>query len=114
MAIVWLSWCLYWPYFALHQNAQAAIREADETRKVCFQQPGLTPVDCDLDHRLYKQRLLQATMPSGRSAYQSFAGQTAEAVIGFMSALIAIPLLALYVTGRLSLGAYRLVARAIR
>ncbi len=113
-AVGWLLWCLYWPYFAVQQDTQAAIREAESTRKVCLEQPNLTATECATDYRLYRQRLLQAAMPPGKSAYQVFAGDSTGAVSGFMFALVAIPLGAFYLALRLGLGTCRLLARIIR
>ena len=113
-AIGWLLWCLYWPYFVLEHDKQAALREADDTRKVCLQQANLTVDECTADYRLYQRRLLQAAVPPGKNAYQLFAGESAGAATGFMTALISIPLTAFYLAARLSLGACRMLARAIR
>lgn len=113
-AVGWLFWCLYWPYLAVQQDTQAAIREAESTRRVCLEQPNLTAADCATDYQLNRQRLVQAVRPPGKSAYQLFAGDSTEAVIGFMFALVAVPLGAFYLAVRLGLGTCRLLARIIR
>ncbi len=90
------------------------MREAAETRKVCLRQPTLTPTECDTDFRIYQRRLLAAAEPPGKTAYQLFAGEAFGAALLFMAGLIAIPVSSLYMAARLSLGAWRLMGRAIR
>lgn len=114
VAIGWLLWCLYWPYYAVQQDKEAAIREAAETRKICLRQPTLTVAECNTDERLYQRRLLQAALPPGKTAYQSFAGETSGAALRFMSALIVIPISVSYIAAWLSFRAYHLLVRAIR
>ena len=104
-AVLWTVWVLAWPHFALQQDRREAIREAAVTAQVCLHQAGLTSADCARDQALYQERLLRQVSPPGLNSYQIFAGPGFNEACGFMSLLIFLPLLFVYLIGRLAVTA---------
>jgi hypothetical protein len=101
--LLWIAWCLYWPFLVRDQDIQEVMTEANEAYEVCLQQRGVTPTDCSTDRTAYEKLLREMAAPPQENAYQSFAGENASDAIAFMSVLCLVPPLIVFALIRLVL-----------
>ena len=108
--VLWIAWCLYWPFRARNRDIREADIEAQETYKVCLQQRAASPADCDRDRTEYKKLLRNMVAPQQENVYQSFAGENAIDAIGFMFVLCLLPPLVVFAFLRLLLEVWLFLA----
>jgi hypothetical protein len=117
-ALLWIAWCLYWPFFARDQDFEQADTEAAKAYEVCLQQPRVTAQACRADRESYQKLLRDAAAPPGENVYQVFAGNQLGYAIAIMSALCLLPPLVVFGFLRLllelALFLGRLVPKAVR
>ena len=101
--LLWVAWCLYWPFLARDHDVQEAVREAEEAYKVCLQQHVVSVADCRRDRSAYEQLLRTMVAPPQENAYQSFASKDPLDAIEFMFALCFLPPLIVFASLRLAL-----------
>ncbi len=90
------------------------LREADETYKVCLQQPAVTAADCRTDRNVYVTLMRKALAPTHANAYQLFAGRRMRDAFEFMAILCLLPPLIVFALLRIVLEAYLYLARLRR
>ena len=97
MSVAWLGWCLYWPFYARQQDFGAIEAEAQETYRVCLEQQGLTPADCQIDRAAYGKMFREQAAPADENVYQVFAGKRWQDALFFYAVLVLLPLAAGYI-----------------
>ena len=100
VSLLWIAWCLYWPFYAQRQDAQAITADTAETYKLCLQQKGMTAAGCAADRDAYIKLDKRLTSPPGQSAYQSFAGARWQDALSLMILLSLLPVVFGYVLVR--------------
>ena len=101
--LLWIAWCLYWPFLIRKHDIQEAVTEAEEAYKVCLEQHAVTEVDCRKDRAAYETLLRNMVASPQENAYQSFAGENPLDAIEFMSVLSLLPPLIVFAFLRLLL-----------
>ncbi len=96
VAIAWIAWCLYWPFFARGQDERALQVEAAETYKVCLQQKGVTAADCAVDRGAYTKLNRRWAAPPDENVYQAFAGKKLPDALSFFLVLCLFPVVTGY------------------
>lgn len=112
LGVLWVAWCLYWPFLVRNRDIRQATAEAEQSYRVCLEQPGLTRADCHNDREAYEQLLRATLAPPEENAYQLFAGEKASDAIAFMSALCLLPPLIVFAFARFVLEVCLFFARA--
>ena len=101
--LLWIAWCLYWPFLARDHDFREAATEAEEAYRVCLQQRVAGAAACRKDRTAYEALLRNVVAPSQENAYQSFAGKDPLGAIEFMSVLCFLPPLIVFASLRLAL-----------
>ena len=97
VSILWIAWCLYWPFYARRQDGRDIEAEAAESYSLCLQQRGMTQAACDTDRRAYTRLDERLAWPQDQNAYQTFAGKTLSDVLSFYTLLCLFPVVFGYV-----------------
>lgn len=92
VSLLWIVWCLYWPFYARQHDRHAIEAEAAQTYEICLEQKGMTPAACALDRDAHTKRLEQIGWPSERSPYQSFAGEKLADAFSLLTVLCLLPI----------------------
>lgn len=103
VSLLWIAWCLYWPFYARKQDRRAFEADAAATYRVCLAQPGMTEAQCAQDRTAYAKFGEQLVWPSEENAYRAFAGKRWPDALAFLTVLCLLPVVAGYAALRLPL-----------
>ena len=96
LTVLWIGWCLYWPFVARAQDIRQANREAAAAYSVCLNRHAVTAAACKADREAFAQLLREAVSPPDQNPYQRFAGRHLPDAIRFMAILCLVPPLLFY------------------
>lgn len=112
VSLLWIAWCLYWPFYARRQDRRAIHAETGETYQLCLRQKGMTPATCAADRDAYTNLDERLAWPPEQNVYQSFAGNTWRDALSFLTLLCLFPVVFGYVLIRAVLESIFWFARA--
>jgi hypothetical protein len=114
VSVLWMFWCLIWPYYARHQDLILAEHEAQEEYRTCLSL-AVVPQDICRHDRVSRTRFLSDLVaPPTENVYSRFAGAVPKDAIAFYIALCGIPVLVSYCIARMALELVLLVQPALR
>lgn len=111
VCVLWIAWCLYWPFYARRQDRRAIEAETSATYRLCLQQKGLTARQCAADREAYTRMDERLAWPPEQSPYQEFAGTNLRESLSFLAVLCLFPIVFGYVLVRAVLEAFLWFAR---
>jgi hypothetical protein len=111
ISLLWIAWCLYWPFYARRQDTRAIEAETAETYNICLHTNGMTPAACATDRQAYTELRLRVTWPREQSVYRSFAGKNLSDALSFFTFLCLLPVVFGYVLLRAGIEAIFWFAR---
>jgi hypothetical protein len=97
ISLLWIAWCLYWPFYARRQDTRAIEAETAETYNICLHTNGMSPAACATDRQAYIELQQRLAWPPQQSVYPSFAGKTVSDVSSFFTFLCLFPVIFGYV-----------------
>lgn len=101
LSLLWIAWCLYWPFYARRQDKHEIEAQTAETYNICLQQKGMTPATCEIDRQAYTKLEKQIAWPSEQNVYQTFAGKSLSQALSFFTLLCLFPAVFGYVLLRM-------------
>ncbi len=112
LSLLWIAWCLCWPFYARHQDMRTIQAEAAESYNLCLHQKGMTAAGCAVDRNAYTEFTERLAWPPEQSPYQSFAGKRLADQLSFLTVLCLLPVITGYVPLRAVLEVFLWFARA--